>query len=423
VAELEITELLSEARSRMLGLFVDLDADRLIGPEQHHVEPPIWELGHVAWFQEHWLLRRLDGRDPVVARGDSIYDAFNVSYKLRTKHEYPSKQETLNYAATILERCTRRLRGRQPSTEERYFYELVTQHEYMHAENLLAVRQTLGYSAPEVIGGFPSPSPEREYEPHDVEIPGGQYTLGATHDGFALDNERPPVKVVVAPFRIRSTPVTNREYLEFVEHGGYTNRELWDRRGWQWRRREGATQPLFWVAQDNGWGQRKFDRVERLEDWHPVCHINWHEARAYCRWANRRLPTEAEWEMAAAWAPNVRTKPMYPWGNEAPTLEHANLDWSWGDTVDVRALPRGDSASGCRQMLGNVWEWTDSMLEPFPGFEPGPYTEYSQPYFGEKPVLRGGAWVSRSRLVRNSWRNFFIRHRRNIYAGVRTCAP
>jgi gamma-glutamyl hercynylcysteine S-oxide synthase len=165
-----------------------------------------------------------------------------------------------------------------------------------------------------------------------------------------------------------------------------------------------------------------------LEDHLPVLHVNWHEASAYCRWAGRRLPTEAEWEMAAC----AEAKPdgggiaertrLYPWGDEPPTPERANLDWRNMGGIAVHALPAGESAFGCRQMIGNVWEWTSSTFGPFPGFVPGPYKEYSTPWFGDHKVLRGGCWVTRSRLARNHYRNFYKPDRHDVWAGFRTCA-
>jgi iron(II)-dependent oxidoreductase len=234
----------------------------------------------------------------------------------------------------------------------------------------------------------------------------------------------------VKPFRIFSTPVTNAEFAAFVDDDGYRRRHLWDRRGWDWRRREGAEHPLFWLRGGDGrWYERRFDQVVPLEPWHPVVYVNWYEAEAYCRWAKRRLPTEAEWELAASAEPTLDGRSMtsrkrrFPWGDELPTPDRANLDFRAGGTVDVRALPAGDSAFGCRQMIGNVWEWVADTFDPYPGFECDPYKEYSQPYFGQKKVLKGGCWTTRSRLIRNTWRNFFMRHRRNIFAGFRTCAP
>ena len=159
-----------------------------------------------------------------------------------------------------------------------------------------------------------------------------------------------------------------------------------------------------------------------LEPWQPVVHVNWYEAEAFCRWAGRRLPTEAEWEMAATLEPATGRKRRFPWGDAPPTPECANLDYRAGGTLDVRALPAGDSPVGCRQMIGNVWEWVADTFEPYPGFVCDPYREYSEPHFGGKNVLKGGCWTTRSRLIRATWRNFFKRHRRNIFAGFRTAA-
>jgi iron(II)-dependent oxidoreductase len=160
-----------------------------------------------------------------------------------------------------------------------------------------------------------------------------------------------------------------------------------------------------------------------------VIHVNWYEARAYCRWAGRRLPSELEWEVAAAGEPGpdgrtlAPTKRRYPWGDEPPTPARANLDGGALWTIDVGALPAGDSAFGCRQMIGNAWEWTDTVFGPYPGFTPDMYQDYSQPLFGSTRVLRGGCWATRGRLIRNTWRNYYGPERNDVFAGFRTCAP
>ncbi len=413
----DLLEDLREARVRELTLFNDLADDQMLGPEQHFLEPPIWELGHVGWFQEYFLLRGLGGAKPLIEGADGIYDAFHVSYKLRRTHDFPTRKETLEYIETVLDRSIGWLEGRKPNDMEKGVYWLAAQHEHMHTETLTMVRQTLGYARPKFEERAVSPDPT--FVRRDVEIPGGRYSLGALKNGaFVLDNERWAHEVEVQPFRIANTPVTNAEFLAFVEDGGYETRRLWRKHGFEWRRREDATHPLFWRKSDDGWVQKNFGDEIPLEPNHPVVHINWYEARAYCRWAGRRLPTEAEWELAAS-GPEKRT---FPWGEDMAAPEHANLDWNQLGVVDVSAYPEGDSVFGCRQMLGNVWEWTAGCMEPYPGFTPGPYMEYSQPYFGQKPVLRGGGFASRSKMVRNTWRNFFMRHRRNIVAGFRTCA-
>jgi iron(II)-dependent oxidoreductase len=223
-------------------------------------------------------------------------------------------------------------------------------------------------------------------------------------------------------------PVTQAEFAEFVEAGGYRARDLWCADGWRWREEERAEGPLWWRHEDGVWLRRDFDRWVEVEPHRPMLHVNWYEAQAYARWAERRLPTEAEWEVASAGEPGAggrglaSSKRRFPWGDEPPDPVRAQLDWHDMGAADVGAHADGDSAFGLRQMLGNVWEWTASDFLPYPGFSPDPYQEYSQPWFGDHKVLRGGAWMTRSRLIRNTWRNFYRPHRRDVWAGFRTCA-
>jgi iron(II)-dependent oxidoreductase len=213
----------------------------------------------------------------------------------------------------------------------------------------------------------------------------------------------------------------------FVDDGGYARRALWSDAGWGWRQAAGAFHPFTWRPDHGAWLVREFDRWRPLAPHRPVVHVCWFEAEAYCRWASRRLPTELEWEVAAAGEPDGDTlapgKRRYPWGDDPCTPERANLDLRFSGPLEVGALPAGDSAFGCRQMLGNVWEWTATDFAPYPGFELDPYKEYSAPWFGDHKVLRGGCYVTRARLLRNTWRNFYPAHRRDVLAGFRTCAP
>jgi iron(II)-dependent oxidoreductase len=417
---------LIDARRFELELFDGVADWQLLGEKAHFLEPPIWEVGHVGWFQEYWLLRTLDGSAPLLPGSDGIYDSFNVSYRLRWDHRYPSRRETLDYLARVLERSVGRIESREPTAEERYFYTLATFHEDMHAENLTLILQTLGFTRPNPSSlerAACEPPVDETYQPKDVPVPGGTFELGASRsEPFVFDNEKWAHPVVVAPFRISSTPVTNAQFQAFVDSGGYLRRELWSARGWDWRRRTRIESPLCWLRDEQGWGERLFDEIAPLRPWHPVACVSWWEAEAYCKWARRRLPTEAEWEVAASFDPKTGTKRRFPWGDARPAPHQANLDHRAGGTVDVRALPAGDSALGCRQMIGNVWEWVTDTFRPYPGFVCDPYKEYSQPYFGTKKVLRGGCWATRSRLIRNTWRNFYMPQRRNIFAGFRTCA-
>jgi iron(II)-dependent oxidoreductase len=331
--------------------------------------------------------------------------------------------------AQVEEAAIERLRG-DMTPEQAYFYQLVVFHEDMHGEALLYTRQTLGYPCPRIETGL-----ERVPEqwsagplPGDVEVPGGTFYLGAMpEEPFVFDNEKWAHSVEIKRFRIARAPVTNAEFAEFVRDGGYRRREFWGEEGWRWREQVHASHPVYWVEAGNTFKEHRFDRLFLLEPHVPVIHLNWYEAQAYCRWAGRRLPTEAEWEAAAAGEPTeggqLSTQPRrFPWGQALPTSEQANLDGRALGPIEVAALPAGDSAFGCRQMMGNVWEWTSSTFEPYPGFVPDPYQDYSQPWFGTRKVLRGGCWATRPRLLRNTWRNFFTPERRDIFAGFRTCA-
>ena len=423
---------LRDARARELELFSDLADEQLLGPAMSIIEPPLWEIGHVGWFQERWILRHLDEADPLLADADRLYDSFNIPNARRWHLHFPSRQSTLEYLEAVLQRCIERLAGHELNEREAYFYRLALFHEDMHGETLTHIRQTLGYARPSLsLPDLPpqTGAPDSQFEPHDVEIPGGSYCLGGTADmPFVFDNEKWAHPVSVAPYRIAAAPVTTADYLRFVEQAGYQERQYWSDEGWEWRLRAGVQHPAFWQRDGEQWVSRRFDELAPLEALQPMIHVNWYEANAYCAWAGRRLPSEAEWELAASSepAPDGRgitdRKRRYPWGDEPPTPERVNLDSQAMGCVDVRAHPAGDSAFGCRQMLGNVWEWTADTLEAYPGFELDPYAEYSAPSFGQQKVLRGGCWATRARLLRNTFRNFYTPDRNNIFAGFRTCA-
>jgi gamma-glutamyl hercynylcysteine S-oxide synthase len=413
-----------DARRRTLALIADLSDEQLLGPRLSVVNPLLWEVGHLAWFQEKWVLRHVNGRPPLRPDADALYDSAAVAHDTRWDLPLPPRAETLRYLARVEEQVLRRL-AEGPSPGEVYFTLLSVFHEDMHAEALTATRQTLAYPAPDLPtgpatgtdgGGAPWPG--------DVSVAGGTFRLGAEPGaGFAFDNEKWAHPVELRPFAIARAPVTQAEFADFVDDGGYRRRDLWGTEGWAWRRGAGAEQPAYWRRDAGGWRRRDFDRWLSLEPHRPVVHVNWYEAGAYCRWAGRRLPTEAEWEAAASPPKGAGPKLPYPWGAGEPTPERANLDGRALGYVGVAAHAAGDSPWGCRQMIGNVWEWTADPFLPYPGFVPDPYKEYSAPWFGDHKVLRGGCWASRGRLLRTTWRNFYRPQRRDVFAGFRTCAP
>ena len=452
----ELVEALEEARARTLELIADLNDEQLMGPRLQIVNPLRWEVGHVAWFQEFWVLRHFGGQPPVLGHGDELYDSARVNHDTRWDLPLLAMNETLAYMRQTLERIIEQtsrdvvfLRDAEGYDED-YFLNLVLLHEQMHDEAITYSRQTLSYSPPDISvavvqddhdavfekgrlaeqSAALTQAESLNYATGDAQIPGGRFILGSGPDeGFVFDNEQWAHEVEIAPFAISKTALTNGEFKHFVEDAGYRRSELWTADGWQWRASVGAEQPVYWRCEGHGrWLRRNFDSWVPLAERLPVIHVNWYEADAYCRWARRRLPMEAEWELAASGEPTAEgrglaaSKRAFPWGDDPPTLERANLDWRAMGCIQVDALPAGDSAFGCRQMIGNVWEWTATTFGPYPGFAPGPYKEYSQPWFGDHKVLRGGCWVTRSQLIRNAYRNFYMPDRRDVWAGFRTCA-
>lgn len=416
---------LCDARARTLALVADLQGQQWIGPELEIVNPPLWEIGHIAWFQERWVLREACGRAALLP--DDLYDSAGVHHPDRWALMLPSPERTLDSIAQVLVRSLECLAARPHDEALAYFAALALFHEDMHGEALLYTRQTLGYPAPRLERATAEP-PAGGACCGDVEFPGGPFQLGA-HDGqgFLFDNEKWSHEVELQPFALARAPVTEAEFLAFVEDGGYRRPELWSRDGRAWREEANAEHPVYWRREGSQWLQRRFDRWLPLRPDAPVLHVNWHEAQAYCRWAGRRLPTEAEWERAACGAAaRGHDKRRWPWGGEAgdqpPDAGRAHVDAVSLACAEVGALAAGDNPEGCRQMLGNVWEWTASTFAPYPGFVADPYREYSEPWFGSRRVLRGGCFATRGRLLWNTLRNFFTPERRDIFAGFRTAA-
>ena len=417
-----------DARERTLCLIEGLDGQQMMGPRLAIVNPLRWEIGHTAYFYEYWVLRQHLGEQPVFQGVDALYDSITIAHDDRGDLPLPELADTLAYMREVQTRVCRHLEQGGADPQRDYLAQYAVFHEDMHTEAFTYTRQTLGYPTPDIPAGRHLESLSEDGA-GDVAIPAGTFVLGArSQDGFVFDNEKWGHEHEVAPFHIARTAVSQAEFAAFTDAGGYTDRALWSDEGWDWRQRRGLEHPVYWRKERGGWQRRQFDRWLSLESRAAMIHVSWYEAQAYCRWAGRRLPTELEWEVAAAAEPTAdggalaEVKRRYPWGDEPPTPDLANLDGHSLGTIDVGALEAGDSAFGCRQMIGNAWEWTDTLFRPYPGFEPDMYADYSQPLFGNTRVLRGGGWATRGRMIRNTWRNYYGADRNDVFAGFRTCA-
>jgi len=423
----ELAEATRHARRRSLALIADLDDEQLRHgiPRHADLNPLLWEVGHVAWFQERWVLRR-NGSPSGIDRADDLYDSTRTPHLVRWDLPLPDRARTLEYLADVETRVLERLLQVQGGAPDELYHQAYAMfHEDMHAEAFTVTRQWCGYPPPAFAPGA------RENAgawPGDVEVPGGAFQLGATREeGFVFDNEKWAHTVKVPSFRIARAAVTQAEFAHFVDSGGYEDDGPWSEAGRGWRAALGSKHPGYWRHSESGWLRRHFDRWVSLEPHRPAACISYYEAEAFCAYAGRRVPTETEWEMAASLDPSTGRKNFHPWGFQPARAEHANLVCTSdgagsADTVDVAVHATGDSAVCCRQMAGNVWEWTSDWFEPYPGFSPDMYREYSWPWFYDHKVLRGGSSATTARLLRNTWRNYARPFRRDLFTGFRTCA-
>lgn len=419
-----LAEWVLDAARRVLELVDDLTDEQMVGPLLPTVNPLIWEIGHIAWFQELFVLRRACGHEPILPFGDAVYDSGAIPHDTRWRLVLPSREDTVRYVNTVAERVAEEVTASGATDVTRHFARYAVHHHDTHSEALTYTRQTLRLPMPALSGLTDTGA---SFAPHgnssrgDVHYSGGRFVLGALLAApFVYDNEKWAHPVEVGPFSMARTPVTQGEFAEFVEDGGYRTPRLWADDG-AWVASVGARHPLYWRAAEHGWQRRHFDTWLDLEPNLPVSHISWWEADAFCRWAGRRLPTEAEWECAAA--AGRYPKPTYPWGAALPGPAQAATDWLSVGPAHVDACADGETPDGCRHLIGNVWEWTASDFVAYPNFERDAYHENSEQFFGHRKVLRGGAWPTRGRYARSTLRNYFTRDRRDVLAGLRTCAP
>ncbi|NQW93878.1 MAG: ergothioneine biosynthesis protein EgtB [Polaromonas sp.] len=400
---------LMDARNHTLHLFAQyqkaLESVQYVVPLLAAVNPPLWELGHIGWFQEWWIARNMQRAlgprcEPIHARLASIepnadrwWDSTHVPHGTRWQLDLPAANDIRTYLLDTLEGTLDLLEKTDDSDDALYFYRLALFHEDMHAEAFVHMAQTLGLAFDKDIAQAFTPAPMTLREP--LLIPACNWQLGSAGEGFSFDNERPQHSVQVPEFEIDAQPVTWSQYVEFVDDGGYDREELWSVDGWQWLQSlandeghyEGRRAPHYVDQIGVASGavmQTRFGTARRMHGNQPAMHMTWFEADAWCRWAGRRLPFEVEWEVAA----HTASKRGFLWGN--------------------------------------VWEWTGTTFRGYSsetgGFKPDPYQEYSQPWFGNHKVLRGASFATRARMKSPKYRNFYLPERDDMFCGFRSCS-
>ncbi len=392
---------LMDARNHTLHLFAQyqngLEKVHYEVPQSETINPPLWELGHVGWFQEWWIARnmqramgmrchsdtpRLSSIEP---NADRWWDSTQVTHSTRWQLDLPDADNIRAYLLDTLETTLDLLEKADETDDALYFYRLCLFHEDMHGEALVTAAQTLGLALDKTMTQAFTPAPMPLREP--LLIPACTWQLGTGNTGFSFDNERPQQSVPVPEFEIDAQPVTWAQFVEFVDDGGYDHPELWCAEGWQWLQglasREGRRGPRYVDQIGVASGavmQTRFGTAQRMQGSQPAMHMSWHEADAWCRWAGRRLPFEVEWEIAA------------------------------------------DSAARRGFLWGNVWEWTGSTFRGFDGFKPDPYAAYCEPFFGTHKVLRGASFATRARMKNSKFRNFYRPERDDMFCGFRSCS-
>jgi len=423
---------LERCRSQSLQLVSGLTSHEMSIQVDELRGPLIWDLGHCAWFEELWILRKAFQEAASHDWSDTVYDNERNHKRSRQTMKLLRQEDLLHYMQDIRQRVLAQLEKADLSTDDPLFsngfvFDLVLNHEMQHREvMIITLQQLLSFPLPAMEHSEPWSIQEADrhtYSPGEmVEIPAGAFMMGATHESFAYDNERPAHQVHVASFALDRFLTSNEDYLEFIEAGGYERRELWSDEGWQWIKFNQIFCPDFWRFDPHkGWVHKNFGGdVRPLDPEAPVCNISFHEADAYARFRDKRLPTEAEWEKAAAWDPDSQQSRRFPWGSNEFRPELANLNTSRWSPAKVWEYAAGESHYGVRQMIGSVFEWTATPFAAYPEFKAFPYKEYSEIFMNPQvKVLRGASWATDPESVRNSYRNFYLAHQRNVIAGVR----
>jgi len=420
----ELLQQFKETRNRTLELVKNLEKDDFVVQTAPYMSPPKWHIGHVSWIYEA-IISKIDKNYKFHSKElseylNSYYQQFGLPHDkgLRGIISRPTTNEIFQYFNTINQKVEKFIETHELNDQEKKLIITGFHHECQHQELLVYDLQHL--LAEQYLPVRKNKKSIQENKQKEfVKIKGGIFEMGYNGKEFSYDIELPEHKTYLEDYEIGIFPITNREYLEFMNDGGYETYKYWLSDGWEKVKSNNWKSPMYWEKIDDEWYVRDFLGIRKINPNEPVCHVSYYEADAYCKWSGKRLPTEAEWEKAACWNETKQEKTIFPWGNNSPTEENCNLleSYHWGCT-EIGTYPRGKSPSGCEQMIGDVWEWTSSEFVGYPGFKTG-FDEYNDKWFTNQKVLRGGSFGTPKMSIRGSYRNFFRLDERWLFSGFR----
>lgn len=420
----ELLQQFKETRNRTLELVKNLEKDDFVVQTAPYMSPPKWHIGHVSWIYEA-IISKIDKNYKFHSKElseylNSYYQQFGLPHDkgLRGIISRPTTNEIFQYFNTINQKVEKFIETHELNEQEKKLIITGFHHECQHQELLVYDLQHL--LAEQYLPVRKNKKSIQENKQKEfVKIKGGIFEMGYNGKEFSYDIELPEHKTYLEDYEIGIFPITNREYLEFMNDGGYETYKYWLSDGWEKVKSNNWKSPMYWEKIDDEWYVRDFLGIRKINPNEPVCHVSYYEADAYCKWAGKRLPTEAEWEKAACWNETKQEKTIFPWGNNTPTEENCNLleSYHWGCT-EIGTYPSGKSPSGCEQMIGDVWEWTSSEFVGYPGFKSG-FDEYNDKWFTNQKVLRGGSFGTPKMSIRGSYRNFFRLDERWLFSGFR----
>ena len=418
-----LLEKFNETRARTLELVKTLEKDDFGVQTAFYTSPVKWHLGHVSWLNEIVLSKTTDNyefySDEFSEYLNSYYNQFGKPHDKAKRGimSRPTADEILQYFEIITQKVRHTMQA-SLSDEASNLFTMAIHHECQHQELLVYDLQHLLADQYRPVRKNQLPK-SFDVERKSVKIDGGLYEMGYSGNDYCYDIEQPEHKVYLNDYEIENFPVTNGEYLEFMNDGGYEDFSFWLSDGWDAVKKNEWNAPMYWKKNDGEWFTRDFIGERKINNNEPVCHVSFYEASAFCKWAGKRLPSEAEWEKAALWNNEKKKKTIFPWGNEHPSEKNANIleSYNWNCTK-IGSYPKGISSYGCYQMIGDVWEWTTSEFVGYPGFKSS-FDEYNDKWFTNQKVLRGGSFATPAMSIRGTYRNFFRLDERWLISGFR----